>query len=891
MQSPRAAAVRSEQRAGTDSFRDVEENWRELMLGRAFREGLGKAAATSAAVTAVALAAERQSDQYAADGELARSVVEAPSLPSTSDLIDPSAAKHDAAVSSTAVVDVERLEATLAQVSSELAMALAEEKGSLAKSQRQGQPTGGKMQKRRSGGSHRDRGSLASKSEEVVHPVVTGLRPSARLRSLSAASQANGRAHKQEQSSAENLPEERSASDSSTPTWLSPEPPLDAAACSMILAPPLDAAACSMILPLDEMCQDMVSSTTTLPGEKVQDHFASLPAATGKVRPPTALGCTSDCSTHLNSEDFTDASTVSVKELSPPAPAPNDVPLPGPLASTFRGWSFAALPGPPTPTAPTQHTVQVSDPVAASMQRPSSVEPLTPYMKIDEPVEGSCGISKQAGVTGEPMSASAPPPSRMPPAQSPSLSLPGLSSPPALPLPPSTSPRGAAGIAFALAEEWTNGISGSSKLTPMSGARMYYPGDGKLKIVVEMTELRGLLAPLITANSAHYDRVIGAVESGSVARAAWQTYRGCDRNSRGYLEWNNGEIQDFVTKVFWPYGLVPPTEDQTCEVFKHFDVSSSGRLSARACLCLVDSILRALFPTSTTTQRTPSLEESPATRCTAMDNLPPAPKIRAVSEAGTLTLPQPTLDEVRHWLPQDVAHWAVSALALPPELGDVLLREEVHGPVLLSLTESDLERLGVHPFGRRRQLLLGIASLQDPEESEQTVLASPSNVTSCSVQATSPPNAATSCSVQTDEVSEKSVSVPSQSISPRSGMAGPSRSGSMLACQSRLVPCVWVSEAATPRGTGTQGARRLPPAWPSAARYQSSTPTPRGYAKSSAVVKDFSVGATAGACAGAVAGAAAVAAVKDGSVRCYVSAARPYAQVRAVSTGRLPAGT
>jgi len=73
------------------------------------------------------------------------------------------------------------------------------------------------------------------------------------------------------------------------------------------------------------------------------------------------------------------------------------------------------------------------------------------------------------------------------------------------------------------------------------------------------------------------------------------------------------------------------------------------------------------------------------------------------------------LEEVMRWTPGDVARWAESSLALPCELGQTLLREEIHGPVLLSLTEQDLERLGVRPFGRRRQLQIGIEALRNAQ--------------------------------------------------------------------------------------------------------------------------------------------------------------------------------
>lgn len=64
------------------------------------------------------------------------------------------------------------------------------------------------------------------------------------------------------------------------------------------------------------------------------------------------------------------------------------------------------------------------------------------------------------------------------------------------------------------------------------------------------------------------------------------------------------------------------------------------------------------------------------------------------------------------WSQEDVCDWVVQGMQLPPELGATLVREEVRGSVLMSLTELDLERMGVEPFGRRRQLMLGIRALR-----------------------------------------------------------------------------------------------------------------------------------------------------------------------------------
>lgn len=67
---------------------------------------------------------------------------------------------------------------------------------------------------------------------------------------------------------------------------------------------------------------------------------------------------------------------------------------------------------------------------------------------------------------------------------------------------------------------------------------------------------------------------------------------------------------------------------------------------------------------------------------------------------------------VEQWGPLDVAAWAGEVLGLASAVQAILVREEIRGPVLLSLTEPDLERMGVVPFGRRRQLMLGIQSLR-----------------------------------------------------------------------------------------------------------------------------------------------------------------------------------
>eukprot|EP00397_Hematodinium_sp_SG-2012_P025072 GEMP01026165.1.p1 GENE.GEMP01026165.1~~GEMP01026165.1.p1 ORF type:complete len:540 (+),score=120.89 GEMP01026165.1:140-1759(+) len=65
----------------------------------------------------------------------------------------------------------------------------------------------------------------------------------------------------------------------------------------------------------------------------------------------------------------------------------------------------------------------------------------------------------------------------------------------------------------------------------------------------------------------------------------------------------------------------------------------------------------------------------------------------------------------REWTTDHVMDWMVNDLHLPEETASVARREEITGPVLLSITEDDLRNIGVGPFGRRRTLKLAIVAL------------------------------------------------------------------------------------------------------------------------------------------------------------------------------------
>ena len=54
--------------------------------------------------------------------------------------------------------------------------------------------------------------------------------------------------------------------------------------------------------------------------------------------------------------------------------------------------------------------------------------------------------------------------------------------------------------------------------------------------------------------------------------------------------------------------------------------------------------------------------------------------------------------------------WAIS-VGLPAETAECFVQEDINGAALLSLTEADLERLGVIHMGPRKRLMLAIAQL------------------------------------------------------------------------------------------------------------------------------------------------------------------------------------
>lgn len=81
--------------------------------------------------------------------------------------------------------------------------------------------------------------------------------------------------------------------------------------------------------------------------------------------------------------------------------------------------------------------------------------------------------------------------------------------------------------------------------------------------------------------------------------------------------------------------------------------------------------------------------------------------------------PQPKLDAppphdrpgLAEWTTADVCDWALGSLKLPEDTVQRLRENEVDGLVLTTLTELDMQTMGIHQLGYRRRLFLGLQGL------------------------------------------------------------------------------------------------------------------------------------------------------------------------------------
>merc|ERR1719235_1575999 len=94
--------------------------------------------------------------------------------------------------------------------------------------------------------------------------------------------------------------------------------------------------------------------------------------------------------------------------------------------------------------------------------------------------------------------------------------------------------------------------------------------------------------------------------------------------------------------------------------------------------------------------------------------------IQTITPSSPLThIPTPTRAPapcpMTEWSPEQCSKWVLEVLGLPSNdpLGSHVIRQEITGSVLLSLSEKEMRsELGIEEFGRRRLLLLRLDALR-----------------------------------------------------------------------------------------------------------------------------------------------------------------------------------
>eukprot|EP00930_Biecheleria_cincta_P065366 TRINITY_DN5113_c0_g1_i1.p1 TRINITY_DN5113_c0_g1~~TRINITY_DN5113_c0_g1_i1.p1 ORF type:complete len:242 (-),score=32.64 TRINITY_DN5113_c0_g1_i1:80-805(-) len=141
---------------------------------------------------------------------------------------------------------------------------------------------------------------------------------------------------------------------------------------------------------------------------------------------------------------------------------------------------------------------------------------------------------------------------------------------------------------YGLVEEWL-----SSYRPPRFGQS--HVVDYSFRAPIDLRLLAASVQGFALQNAHHRARMLQVVESGELMKEAYRLFRECDHNGSGALTWNNGETKEFITKVLNNYSMFVPSESQIYEIYKTFDADGSHSLDARECICLADTIVRAIF--------------------------------------------------------------------------------------------------------------------------------------------------------------------------------------------------------------------------------------------------------------------------------------------------------
>lgn len=205
-------------------------------------------------------------------------------------------------------------------------------------------------------------------------------------------------------------------------------------------------------------------------------------------------------------------------------------------------------------------------------------------------------------------------------------------------------------------------------------------------------------------------RVRAAVRDAHGTRATCEnlTREICDR-FRAALGDMQGLVPDFAPVDTMPTSAIKPKDAQDFDLRRKTAPPGYAQHSTVAPVAVAKE--KSRFPTEVT-----PTTKSTGTAATTTETLPAATYVVPPLWGGS-PCEAPSDIKWRHtpvmdWSVDDVVHWVASLLFVPQDVVQEVVKEHaISGPVLLTLTEHELEGLGVEKFGWRRQLALSIREL------------------------------------------------------------------------------------------------------------------------------------------------------------------------------------
>lgn len=186
---------------------------------------------------------------------------------------------------------------------------------------------------------------------------------------------------------------------------------------------------------------------------------------------------------------------------------------------------------------------------------------------------------------------------------------------------------------------------------------------------------------LVATNWAHRQRLLTIIALGDHVRAALWAYYECDADKNGYLDWNTGEIRNFIKSVFWQHGMTHPNEEQMYMMYTHFDSTHKHRLVAMDCVCMVDALLRGCV----------ILEELPAELSSPTHSEVRGPRIIRAQTTHLAGTPGRPYSPTAHAAHPGAQHFAMPLCSPGGQLQ--VVRAHVHGAVSQPLMGRPVRRL------------------------------------------------------------------------------------------------------------------------------------------------------------------------------------------------------